>query len=219
MTNGNVQSSRGVTLVGGGAPRAEDIEILLRYAPDLVAADGGANACLAYGFEPIATIGDFDSLNAETRANLPKSRFIHVAEQDTTDFEKSLTVIEAPRILATGFTAERLDHTLAVLSVLSRRRNAPVLVLAEKDIIFAAPQQIELKLNAGTRISLFPMEPLNGTSRGLEWPIDGLTLSPNGRIATSNRATGAVSLVFEAPGCLVILPRETLPIALEALHG
>ncbi|MEM7719227.1 MAG: thiamine diphosphokinase [Pseudomonadota bacterium] len=219
MTNGNVQSSRGVTLVGGGAPHVDDIRLLLQYAPDLVAADGGANACLTYGMAPIAAIGDFDSLDADTRTKLTDTRFIHVAEQDTTDFEKSLTNIDAPHILATGFTAKRLDHTLAVLSVLSRTVGTPVVVLGETDITFAVPTQIALPIAPKTRVSLFPMGPVQGTSVGLEWPIDGLELSPNGRIGTSNRAIGTVTLTFDQPGCLVILPRETLPIVLDVLSN
>ncbi|MEM6384854.1 MAG: thiamine diphosphokinase [Pseudomonadota bacterium] len=219
MTSGNVQSSRGVTLVGGGAPRAEDIKLLRGYAPDLVAADGGANFCAAEGLSPVAVIGDFDSLAPETKEKLTKSHFIHVAEQDSTDFYKCLTNIQAPFILATGFTAKRLDHTLAALSTLVQIQTCPVILLGEEDVIFAAPKRLELPLPAGQRLSLFPMAPVKGRSTGLKWAIDGLELSPNGRIGTSNETLGPVTLEFEAGGCLVILPRTMLEVALMALTG
>lgn len=217
MTDGNVQSSRGVTLVGGGAPDHDDIRHLLTLAPDLVAADGGANACLEAGLAPLAVIGDFDSLGPETRAKLPDTQFLHISEQDSTDFEKSLTRIDAPFILATGFTARRVDHTLAVMSALVQHRISPVLVVGGEDVIFAAPETLTLDLGEGTRLSLFPMSRIRGRSKGLRWPIDDLTLEPDGRIGTSNITTGPVTLEFDRTGCLVILPRAALAVALSAL--
>ena len=217
MSDGNIQSSRGVTLVGGGDPQAETIRQLLTLAPDLVAADGGANACVSFGFAPVAAIGDFDSLTSETRDALPETRFIHVAEQDSTDFEKSLTRLDAPFILATGFTSARLDHTLAALSALARHTGPPVLLLGEADVVFAAPETLRMELEVGTRLSLFATTPTTGRSNGLKWPIDGLTFDPMRRTGTSNEVTGPVALEFDAPGCLVILPADALLVALSAL--
>ncbi|MEO1536917.1 MAG: thiamine diphosphokinase [Pseudomonadota bacterium] len=219
MVDSNVQSSRGVTLVGGGAPQAEDVRLLMSHAPDLVAADGGANACLRFGLPPLTVIGDFDSLTAETREALPQTRFIHIAEQDSTDFQKCLANIRAPFVLATGFIARRVDHTLAALSALARHNAYPVILLGEKDIAFSAPPSLVLPLDAGTRVSLFPVSRVQGRSTGLKWPIDGLTLSPDGRIGTSNEATGPITLDFDQNGCLVILPRAALVVTLAALTG
>ena len=219
MNGSNVQSSRGVTLVGGGAPDETIVRDLLSNAPFLVAADGGANGCVSFGLSPSAVVGDFDSVTPETRKNLPETRFLHVSEQDTTDFEKCLTAIEAPYILATGFTAGRLDHTLAVFSALAQYQRIPVIVVGERDVIFAAPSELELNVAPGTRVSLFPLQEVRGTSKGLKWPLDGLSLSPMGQIGTSNEATGTVSLTFDRRGCLVILPRDSLMTALYALIG
>jgi thiamine pyrophosphokinase len=217
MTDGNVQSSQGVTLVGAGRSRGEIIRDLLARAPDLVAADGGARACKALGLAPVAVIGDFDSLGDATQYDWPDTRFLHVAEQDSTDFDKSLTRIEAPAILATGFTGGRVDHTLASMSSLVRHEGPPVILVDEQDIIFAAPELLALELPADSRLSLFPMARVTGRSDGLRWPIDGLVLEPGGRIGTSNEVTGPVELGFSARGCLVILPREALDAALAAL--
>ena len=66
MHDDNVQSLKGVTLVGPGAPRRQDIAQSLALAPTLVAADGGAKDCLEAGHHPVAVIGDFDSLDPAT---------------------------------------------------------------------------------------------------------------------------------------------------------
>ena len=217
MQSDNVQSSQGVTLVGAGLPMRDDIAQALNIAPTLVAADGGANFCRDAGFLPVAVIGDFDSFDGIHADDFSGSRLIRIAEQETTDFEKCLSRIDAPFIIATGFTAGRVDHTMAVWSVLARRIGPPVLILGQSDVVFAAPEKLELNLEPDTRVSLFPMVPMTGRSSGLHWPIDGLTLSPMGRVGISNRVTGPVSIEFDAPGCLVITPREALAAALAAL--
>ncbi len=219
MTLGKVQSETGVTLVGAGCPRASDIAASMALAPHLVAADGGANSCIASGVEPRTVIGDLDSITDETRGALPKARIIEYADQDITDFEKCLRLIDAPFVIATGFTDGRLDHTLAVFSVLARRIGPPTLVLGGEDVAFAAPRQVVLDLPGGTRFSLFPMAPLKGSSTGLRWPIDGLTLDPLGRLGTSNQASGRVELAFDSPGCITLIPRAHVSLAVAALTG
>jgi len=219
VTLGRVQSDTGVTLVGAGRPHASDIAETMALAPCLVAADGGANSCIAAGVEPCAVIGDLDSITDETRAALPEAGIIEYADQDITDFEKCLRLIDAPFVIATGFTAGRLDHTLAVFSVLARRIGPPTLVLGNEDVAFAAPRQLVLDLPAGTRLSLFPMTPVKGSSTGLRWPIDGLTLDPQGRLGTSNQASGRVELAFDRPGCITLIPRVHVALAAAALTG
>jgi thiamine pyrophosphokinase len=65
---------------------------------------------------------------------------------------------------------------------------------------------------------LFPMARVTGRSTGLEWPIAGLIFAPDGVIGTSNRVVARrVTLEFDAPGMLVILPRRRLDAAIRAL--
>ena len=162
MDQGNVQSLEGVTLVGGGTMRREDLVDSMALAPDVIAADGGANRCIQMGISPLAVIGDFDSILPDTRAALPNARMIEVSEQDSTDFEKSLSRIDAPFVLAVGFSGSRVDHLLATFSVMARRVGPPVILLAEDDIVFAAPDSFEIDLVAGSRVSLRRTSPVAG---------------------------------------------------------
>ena len=219
MDNAQVQSRDGVTLIGAGHPRPEDLDEALKLAPMLVAADGGADFALAMGHRPKAVIGDFDSLDPEVLQGFSGQERLHVTEQDTTDFEKCLTRIMAPFVIATGFTAGRIDHALAVYSVLARRIGPPTCLLGEEDVVIAAPRHLVLDLPPGSRFSLFPMSKITGRSEGLKWPIDGIDMSPSGQIGTSNEVTGPVALSFDAPGMLVILPRAALRAVLAALTG
>lgn len=214
---GIIETSEGITLVGGGKVTATAMNEALTLAPRLVAADGGADRALRFGHSPEAVIGDMDSISPIARAAIPPDRLFPIADQDTTDFEKCLAAISAPLILAVGFAGPRADHAMAVWNALVRAPAQRCIVIGPSDIVFAAPARLDLPLRAGTRVSLFPMAAVAGESRGLAWPIDGLGFAPEGRIGTSNRATGPVSLSFAGPGMLVILPRGLLSVAAAAL--
>lgn len=212
-----VQTSRAVTLIGGGPVGSDDLGFALANAPVLVAADSGAIKALDAGYLPEAVIGDLDSLGAQARACLPAGRVHRITEQDSTDFDKALRNIASPVVVGVGFSGGRLDHQLAALSTLVRHSTRPCILLGDTDVVFHAPRSLRLDLSDGERLSLFPMRQITGRSTGLQWPINGLTLAPGGRIGTSNRATGMVTLDFDGDGMLVILPRSALAVAMRAI--
>lgn len=212
-----VISDRGVTVVGGGAVTPYDLNTALAVAPTLVAADGGADRALALGKVPDWVIGDLDSITEGARRLVPSGRIHHVAEQDSTDFAKCLTRIAAPFVMAVGFAGLRLDHTLSALTTMAGTPRPLVIMLASDDVVFMAPPRLTLPLMPGTRVSLYPMGPARGISTGLEWPIEGIEFSPNGRVGTSNRANGVVTLRIEGR-MLLMLPRSTLASVMTALR-
>ncbi len=213
-----VNSPDGVTVLGGGELRAETVDEVLQLAPILVAADGAAGRALAQGRMPDAVIGDFDSITPADAARIPQERLHRIAEQDSTDFDKCLRNIAAPFVLAAGFMGARRDHELAAYNALVRRAGRPVLMVGAQDVCFVAPPDLRLDLAAATRVSLFPLAPVAGTSDGLRWPIGGIAFAPDGRVGTSNEATGGpVRLTMTRPGMLVFLPRGLLRVALAAL--
>ena len=211
-----VQSTAGVTLAGGAGFSLKMLDIARAVAPTLVAADGGADRLLRLGHEPEAVIGDLDSISSAAKARL-QGRLFPIDEQATTDFDKALRSIVAPFVLGIGFTGARLDHGLAVLNGLIRHPAKRCLLLGARDVTFLAPRDLRLNLPLGTRLSLFPMGPVQGESAGLRWPLLGLKFAPAGLIGTSNQVTGPVHLGFDADLMLVILPRSAMAAALDGL--
>lgn len=213
------RTREGVTLLGGGVIGPTDLSTALGLAPRLVAADGGAAAALRAGHMPEAVYGDMDSLSPEARARIPTELVHAIPEQESTDFDKALRHIRAPVVLAAGFSGDRVDHELAVYHVLAARAETRCIVLGAQDVVLHAPPRLGLDLSAGTRLSLFPLNGVTGRSDGLAWPIDGLEFHPARRIGTSNMATGgAVTLAFDRPGMLLILPRSALGAVFDALR-
>ncbi len=217
MSRALVRSHRPVLLLGAGEVTRPLVKAALRIAPVIVAADGGANMAVAMGLSPAAVIGDFDSITPDARAALDPATLHPVPEQETTDFEKCLTRIDAPLILALGFTGARSDHALAVWNALVRHSGRRCLILSRDDLAFVAPTRLSLDVASGTRVSLFPMAAMRGTSTGLRWPIDAVDFAPDRQIGTSNQAVGPVSLTFSADRMIVILPRACLDAAIRAV--
>jgi thiamine pyrophosphokinase len=176
----------------------------------LVAADGGAGHALAAGHQPEAVIGDMDSLLAADRALLDAGRIHQIAEQDSTDFEKCLTAIRAPVVLGLGFTGPRLDHQLAAYNALVRHHGSRCILVGADEVVMLAPPALRLDLTPGDTVSLFPMGAVEAKSEGLHWPVGGLSFAPDGRVGTSNRATGPIWLAVTAPKMLLFLPRHVL---------
>ena len=219
MISQELETSDGVTLIGGGDVQTHDVLLAQSLAPHVLAADGGADKAIALGVSPRAVIGDLDSVSAATLQSIGAAQSVKVHDQDTTDLDKCLDLIKAPFILGVGFLGGRLDHELAAFSSLLRSAGKAVVLIGEQDVVFAVPSFLKLDLPKGTRFSLFPLLASQGTSQGLNWPIDGLTLEPGGRIGTSNEVIGSVEVTTKAPGLIGIVPKDCLRPVIQALRG
>jgi thiamine pyrophosphokinase len=171
---------------------------------------------LTAGLRPAAVIGDMDSLSAAAATAFADC--LHpIAEQETTDFDKTLRHIAAPLVIAIGVTGGRFDHELAVMHTLVRRADRRCIVMGAESLTFVCPPDLALDLDPGMVLSLFPMGPVGVASDGLRWPTAGLAFAPDRLIGTSNEVTGPVRLMADGPRMLVILPRRTLGMAVKAL--
>ncbi|WP_368187379.1 thiamine diphosphokinase [Aestuariibius sp. HNIBRBA575] len=211
-----VSSESPITLVGGARLNPDDVNEVLSLAPLLVAADGGAASALTLGHLPEAVIGDMDSL-PDDAAQALSGRIHCISEQDSTDFDKALRSIDAPLVVALGFAGGRFDHELAVMNTLVRRADRACIVVGAETLVFVAPPKLRLDLSAGSLVSLFPMAEVRANATGLQWPVEDLDLAPDGRVGTSNAATGPVDLSVDTPSLLVILPRSALRVAIMGL--
>lgn len=209
-----------VTLVGGSGLDARILARALALAPVLVAADGGADHALAAGHVPEAVIGDMDSISEAACLRMGPARLHAISEQHSTDFDKCLRSIHAPLVIAVGFDGNRMDHALAAFNTLARNPGRACILLGPHDAVFLAPARpLEMALEAGSRLSLFPMGPVSGRGTGLRWPIEGIDFAPGGHIGTSNEVVaGRVSLEFSAARMLVIVPARALEAVVSALH-
>ncbi len=212
-----VSSSKLVCLVGG-APIADDaIASVSKGVDAFIGVDGGADHLLAAAITPAAIIGDLDSLSEAARATFA-DKLCHVAEQSSTDFEKALTRVVAPKVLALGFTGGRIDHILSVLNVMARYTDRSVVLADTDDASFMARQgKTTFSAPKGSRISMMPLGTATVTVTGVGWPFADQMMTPNGFTSPSNAALGGdVTLTVDGP-VLITLPRALLQTALQAV--
>lgn len=203
MTEPIVHNASPVTLLGGADLDDNQLNICLIAAPSVVAADGGADHALRAGLGPVAVIGDMDSVSPAARAAF--SGVLHrVAEQDTTDFEKALSRIAAPLVMAAGFLGGRLDHTLAVLGVLARRGACHVILISDSDACVLLPQgDSAWDLPRDARVALLPLGAARVTSHGLRWDLADAAMAPDGLISSSNQV-GQCPVRFHVTGPVLL---------------
>lgn len=224
-----------VVLLGGGACSRSMLSSLMQRHYPLVVADGGASHLDVQNLEsrspegqsldgvsivPDLIIGDLDSLENRRRWQ-SVTRVVEIEEQDTTDFEKCLYTVDAPRYLALGFSGKRLDHTLAALHVAAKYQTSKqVLLIGTDDVVFMCRGAQQFQLRRGVRFSIFPLEPVSFIeSTGLKYSLNGLSLSPTTMIGTSNEVTDDLVTLDTEPGSVgayaVILPVNLLGMMLD----
>ena len=198
-----------ITLVGGAEVSADNFAESIKFASNVVAADGGANTCLKYGVKPKAVIGDMDSIDENSKTQIGQDSIHCVSSQNDTDFEKSLNRINAPLILGLGFLGDRLDHQMAVQTALVKHYDKKVLLIGSHDLVFLTPPKFSINLKNECRVSIYPMGECSVGSKGLRWKTDDIVFSPVSTIGTSNCTTGdKVELYPSKPLVLTIIPRD-----------
>jgi thiamine pyrophosphokinase len=170
-----------VVLAAGDYP-SHDLprSALERYREHIICCDGAADALLAAGYCPERVIGDGDSLSAASRARL-SGRWICLAEQENNDLTKAVRYCASQgyrRLLLAGATGKREDHTLGNISLLTDYMDlAEVEMWTDYGIFTPAEGDVTFESFPGQQISVFCMEPVPLTLRGLRWPLENRTLT------------------------------------------
>lgn len=210
-----VSVSKPVCLVGGAPIAQNSISAVFPFVSAFIGVDGGADHLLDAGISPAAVIGDLDSLSDKARATFADV-LCAVAEQATTDFEKALTRVDAPAVLALGVTGGRIDHMLSVLNVMARHADRAVLLVDADDVSFLAPVgRCVLDLPPDSRISLMPIGRAKVSVSGVVWPFENQLMTPAGFTSPSNQVKDGVVVETDGP-VLITLPQACLPQALKA---
>lgn len=187
---------RTVILANGAFPRAGGPAYrLLADAARVVCCDGAADVYRRrFRKEPAAVVGDGDSVRGRF-ANM-----VRIAEQETNDLEKAVAYCRARGWRApvvVGATGRRDDHTLGNIF---RAFACGLELVTDEGRFFPVSGRRSFRAGKGTAVSVFAPDPATRmTSRGLEWPLDGVAFRTL-FCATLNRATAErVTLASDRP--------------------
>lgn len=164
-----------VILANGEYP-AEGLQAaLLHNAQRVVCCDGAANAFIADGGRPTATVGDGDSIDAATLA-CPDMAFVRNPDQETNDLTKVFDYCLSrgwKDIIILGATGRREDHTLANISLLADyARHARVQMVTPTGVFDAFDSTRSFASVPGQQVSIFTIIP------GTEISVEGLVYIP-----------------------------------------
>ena len=188
MSSSVLSSSRLIALLANGTPPRHAHAIrLFRTADVLICCDGAAAMARTLGREPDFVVGDGDSLSPTDRTALG-ARFIHVAEQETNDLAKAFRFAvghfglpDGSRLVLLGATGRREDHALGnIFRLPGFAATVPEIQLVTDDGIFEIVRDARtFSCRPGDSVSVFAPTPnTKVSSTGLQWPLDGVDLSP-----------------------------------------
>ncbi len=198
-------------IIGGASIKKPDIiKAYLKHDDFIIFCDSGLFHAEALDISPDLIIGDFDShpmpdSSVETIV-LPK-------EKDDTD-----TVYAAKEALSRGFdnflligvSGDRLDHTLANVSILLmlHQKGASAILcddFSEMEIVGTAPKAISPKF------PFFSLVTIDGPAHGVtitnaKYPLENATINPNYQYAVSNEPLpNLTSYVSVSDGRLLLI--------------
>jgi thiamine pyrophosphokinase len=182
--------------------------------PYVVAADGGAATALAFGFTPDVVVGDLDSIDAASLAELRRRGVpieTHPRDKDATDgqlaIERSLLV--HPRLIwLLGFSGgPRLDQAMANVLLLTRVDTPTLLLDACNECRVVRPNlDYHWRPDADEIISLIPLggDAAGVRTQGLRWQLKGEQLSLGSTRGVSNEPVATEVRVSVQRGLLLV---------------
>jgi thiamine pyrophosphokinase len=192
---------------------------LARIRPDdrLIAANGGAQHCMALGLIPTVLIGDFDSLEPEEMEALEQYEVIlvtHPTSKDKTDLD--LAVIYAmesgaTEILILAGMGDRWDQSLAnlLLPATAELKDVRITLIdgPQEATILHSGGSLELSGQSGDTVSLIPLggSAYGVTSHGLEYHLENDTLYFGSTRGISNVLQGNKATLHLKQGTLACI--------------
>ena len=160
------------------------VRLLNQYkSAELIAVDGAANQLLKKGLIPRYVMGDFDSFEYDDR--ISSENLILLKDQNSTDFEKSLSVIKKRKlypVLVLGVNGGELDHVIDnIHKFVKYSAEIPMVMydyVGSKQAKWGAVinKQLDCKLPRGSTVSVFPYHAnTHLESDGLKWELNGNT--------------------------------------------
>lgn len=151
-----------VILAAGDFPHGQVALAMLVGAREVICCDGAAEEFCATGAEPIAVVGDFDSLSEELRTRLA-DRLHHRPDQDVNDLWKALTLaIErgARRVTVLGAFGRREDHSIGNLMLCAARMSeVEIQMVGDRGVFSFIDRDSTFESFAGQQVSLFTLSP------------------------------------------------------------
>lgn len=177
----------------------------------LIAVDGGLAGLR--GFPPDLIIGDFDSADPALLQAYPDvPKLAHPARKNETDTELAILWClerEARQIVILNELGGRFDHALALVQnldfLLGKGCRGSIESSLQRVFFLEAQNQIEGCEGCLLSLLAWSAEARFGGSSGLEYPLDGIALSPLRPRGMSNRVTSDLATISLVSGSVLAI--------------
>lgn len=178
----------------------------------VISCDGASEFLKKIKITPDYIIGDLDSVTPGTLAYFKKKKVTvkKVVNQDKNDLEKALDLAiskKLKKIIITGFSGKRFDHSLNNLSILKKyNRKAEIRIYENGFEMMLINKCAEFAVKPGNIISLIPLPKATGIkTEGLKYKLNNETLEFGKREGALNEAIKNIIKIRIAKGDLLII--------------
>ncbi|NMA62234.1 MAG: thiamine diphosphokinase [Firmicutes bacterium] len=202
-------------VIGSGEDVPQSLPLEIDGDTLVICADGGAAWARTWGLTPTIIMGDWDSLNEETRdywqqQRIPMERFPVAKDQTDLDLAVEYALEHgAKEIHLAGGWGSRIDHSLGNVGLLYRLAKAEITncLHTKGQRLSACKGNFEAKVRVGSTVSLLPLtstvEEVN--TQGLRYPLVDATLTKGSTLSISNEAISENIALRFGEGILLIV--------------
>lgn len=165
-----------VVLADGSFPTHPRAASELLGGLPIVCCDGAADRLVGCGLEPVAVVGDGDSISPQTATRWADRLFLD-SDQETNDLTKAVHYCAAQgwrEITILGATGGREDHTLGNISLLADYAAAGLTVqmVTDRGVFTPILQPTTFSCSIGAQVSVFALDPTALVAyRGLKYDL------------------------------------------------
>jgi len=190
----------------GENTKITDMPSFVFNADYIIAADGGIFNCFKHNIQPHCIIGDLDSY--KDKELHPKTKIIHLTEQNSTDMEKAIEHAKTlnPDIIDVFCSfGKRMDHTLGNIFILNNYTDMQIYMHDAYGTMYGLnPGEKLLTGLAGTTVSLFALSKVENISlSGFEYPLLEESIGP-AFIGVSNKIVSDKATIKFKKGRLIV---------------
>ncbi len=170
-----------VIIANGRYPSHEIPLAVVDNSSYTVCCDGAANNFISSGNVPDAIVGDLDSISDENKLKYA-SILHHIDEQENNDLTKAVRFCISKGIndiTIVGGTGLREDHTIGNISLLTEYilMGVNVKMITNWGVFTPIKQDTIFNSHAGEKVSIFAIDHMPITTKGLKYAIDDRILN------------------------------------------
>ena len=190
---------------------AADIDFTLDTSLTYIGVDRGIETLIKQGIRPIISVGDFDSLS-EKEILLSLDIECLPTRKDITDTHYALLyAIDKgyEEIEIYGVTGGRIDHFMAVISLLQQFPHRKITVLDKQNKIQILPAgKHQIKNGGYTYFSIFAITDSYITISSCEYPLDSYYLKSNDPLCVSNQIQGEYANIHTSNDIILLQTKD-----------